>query len=900
MPCGEMEEKMAVDGKVVIGTSVDESGLDKGLDSTKKKLDAFKISVAALAIGAVLTKAISEIDQQFQALQNSINKASTLFGDVNVNVDNLASNLLSSATSVGMVSEELGSALYDALSAGIPVTEDMAEATAFLESSAKTAKGGFADLNETVTATASVLNAYNLSVAETERIQGILIQTQNKGITTVGQLASSLAQVVPTAAAFGVSFEQVGAAIATITAQGTQTAQATTSLNNLISELGKQSQTAANNLRAAAEAAGLSATTFAELTAEGYTITDILLLMQDYAEGAGLSLVDMFGSVEAGRAALQLVTNDGQKFADSLEAMNDTSGLVEDAFNKVYTATDKLNVAWDSAKKTLALGVGPALDSVKTTLANMLNSLSGNRDRAGELESALSTLKTATEQYRTAQEEARTAMDGTTQAMLDQTAVAERKAADALINSIKDAQAELERLQGQELISQEEIRNANNRLNQLAEKLGTTREGLRELYEQGELSWWTGDLTLYTSAVTQLSRAQTDLVGIQSELESTTKSYNDSIASIFKDYQDGVIDLEKYRDINSTLVDEILSLSSAYESGTSWGEAFASAAGNNKAALEAQISVMRNLLANTEEGSEEYYRLAGRIDALTAAYDSLGSAAEVSAEEVSDASEDVSEIDSIYSELEKKLSNIATIESLLGDAYDDTSDKLSAYTSALEKLIELGVDASDENILAIAETIKELAEATKNANKEAGELSDVYQDLAGTFMDVWSEAFEAIATGEDAWAVFAKAGLEAIASVVEALGEQLAIQAIEKFLTGDVSGGTMATAGALAAAAAAGLIRGWAGAFSTGGVVKGPYTGGDNLTASVKAGEVILNHAQAINTARMLEAMENASGAGGGIVIQFNGDVYGDPEYIATMVYNKTKTLQSEGRLAKW
>ena len=115
----------------------------------------------------------------------------------------------------------------------------MSEALGFLEKNTKLAKAGFTDVNTATTATAKVLNAYKMDVSETDRIHKVLMQTQNKGITTVNELGSVLSQVTPTASAMGVSFEQVGAALAGMTAQGTPTAQATTQLNQLIAELGK-------------------------------------------------------------------------------------------------------------------------------------------------------------------------------------------------------------------------------------------------------------------------------------------------------------------------------------------------------------------------------------------------------------------------------------------------------------------------------------------------------------------------------------------------------------------------------------------------------------------------------------------------------------------------------------
>ena len=60
-----------------------------------------------------------------------------------------------------------------------------------LEGSTKLAKAGFTDIDTALSATAKTLNAYGLETTEAERIQGILIQTQNKGITTVGELGAT-------------------------------------------------------------------------------------------------------------------------------------------------------------------------------------------------------------------------------------------------------------------------------------------------------------------------------------------------------------------------------------------------------------------------------------------------------------------------------------------------------------------------------------------------------------------------------------------------------------------------------------------------------------------------------------------------------------------------------------
>lgn len=336
---------MANDGHVKIGTELDESGFKQGLSGlgsfAKKGFSAvggFAVSASKMAIGAIsgIGTAMGGIATASIAagaeFETSMTKASTLFGDVAVDTDKLNARILDVSSSTGVAASEMGEALYSALSAGLPVTEDMAETTAVLEKSAKLAKAGFTDVDTALAATAKTLNAYGLGVDAVDDIQKVLIQTQNLGITTVDELGASLAQVTPTAAAFGVSFDQVGAALAGMTAAGTPTAQATTQLNSLIAELGKSGTLAANNLMEAAEGTEYAGMSFNEMMENGANLQDVLDMLGDSAEKNGVSLVDMFSSIEAGKAALAI---DGSDFAGNLAQMSTEADVVGEAYEKM-------------------------------------------------------------------------------------------------------------------------------------------------------------------------------------------------------------------------------------------------------------------------------------------------------------------------------------------------------------------------------------------------------------------------------------------------------------------------------------------------------------------------------------------------------------------------------------
>lgn len=353
------------DGTIKILTDLSTEGFQKGLSGlgnlAKSGLAAVSgaVTVAGTAI-AGLGVAATKVGIGFES---SMAKASTLFGDVEVDTQKLNKNVLTLSSSTGLAADTIGNSLYNALSAGIPVSEDMGEAMDYMKKNADLSRAGFTDIDTAVTATAKVLNAYKMDVNETDRVHKILMATQNKGITTVGELGAVLAQVTPTAAAMNVSFEQVGAALATMTAQGTPTAQATTQLNSLFAELGKQGTIANKSLVAATEGTKYAGMGFQDLMAAGVPLNEVLDLMGVSADMSDQSLLDMFGSLEAGKAALAMSSKNSEQFTTNLSAMSTSADLVGDAVAKMDDTLQVRSQKMMESMKNLGITIYDSLES---------------------------------------------------------------------------------------------------------------------------------------------------------------------------------------------------------------------------------------------------------------------------------------------------------------------------------------------------------------------------------------------------------------------------------------------------------------------------------------------------------------------------------------------------------
>ena len=707
------------DGRVVIDTKLDTSGVESGIRSINNLLKAGFVTKGL----SYLKEAISFVSEETGKLNDSIRMASTLFGDYDVDLDKLAKNLRTISNETQVAASDLGMGLYNALSSGIPASEDMGEALEYVRKNALTAKAGMADLDSTVRASASVMNAYGMTVDDTDRILGIMMNTQNLGITTIGELSTTLAQVIPTAAAFGVSFEEVGAALATMTAMGTQTAQATTGLNNLLSELGRQSQQGAKNLAAAADAAGLGKKSFSDLVDEGYSLTDILLLMQRYAEQNGQSLIDMFGSIEGGRAALQLVTQDGEKFTSNLESMYHTEGMVEEASGTVMTATDRLGQSIANAASSIGQKLLPAWNFVAGGLADGIDALSGNAREAKSLEAAFDDLSEAAMDYKTAQEAARRSTDETTQAMRDQSAAAYTKAALEMVDSFDASQKAVAGYRTELENAQWQFEHNNGLLNEMAETLtgitGDTdraRAELAELAAAGRLN--NIQMRNYEYYAQQVTEAQKAMASATASLEKEEALQQSTVDSLVAAYADGIIDITMFRDANHNLYTTVVDAAEYYRRGAE----LIGYADFPAEELEHQIGLYEKALQQVEEGTPLYYQLKGALDALREAYEALGDEMSSSGSGNGGAGGPVVDADSVKKVLERYEEAKKVAEgmfSLMGDEADYVQDSISALESAISGLIKAGLEPTDEQVVKLAEDLKEMKDRAEGL--EAGE-----------------------------------------------------------------------------------------------------------------------------------------------------------------------------------
>lgn len=317
--------------------------VQKSTDDVKNKA----VSVAA-AVGKAFAAMVTAATAAGTAAVMSGASAESSFAKVKTmlsgnDLDRYYDDLMSLSNETGVSFENLSEAMYQALSAG--VSQD--KAVEFVKSSVSLSKGGFTEVATAIDVVTTAINAYGLSMEDATHIQDVLIMTQNKGKTTVDELASNMGKIIPTANSLNVSLDQLGAMYATITANGVATAESTTYMNSMLNELASSSSTASKALE---EAAGR---TFKQLTDEGKTVAEILQIIDANAKQSGKSMTDMFGSAEAAKAA-QIIVDKTESFNNNLNAMADSAGAAKTAAATMMdTLGEKINVLVANGKNLL-------------------------------------------------------------------------------------------------------------------------------------------------------------------------------------------------------------------------------------------------------------------------------------------------------------------------------------------------------------------------------------------------------------------------------------------------------------------------------------------------------------------------------------------------------------------
>jgi len=251
----------------------------------------------------------------------------------------------------------LSKGLYDILSASIPP----AEALDVLAVSAKAATAGLTDTGTAADAITTIINSYGMEAKDAGIISDKLFAIVKRGKTTFGELAPAIGRVAATAAKSGLSFDELGATIATVTRAGINTRETMTSINGVLKSF----------LKPQTDAIVVAKQFGIELNTNTLRTIGLTGVMEKLKDATAEQLATIFGNVR-GLKGMMAALGDAEGHARDYKLMLEAAGLTQEAFEK---QSDTLSFKLKQLKQTfnvVKVEIGTALIPVVQELTENL------------------------------------------------------------------------------------------------------------------------------------------------------------------------------------------------------------------------------------------------------------------------------------------------------------------------------------------------------------------------------------------------------------------------------------------------------------------------------------------------------------------------------------------------
>ena len=362
-----MAIKSIASTNIRIGVST--AGLSKGLAKAQKSLQRFGASAKSMGstinrsvglpfalAGAAGVKMALDLEKSFATIEN-------LVGITGKALENFKGSVKDVSSATGQSQQELSEALFTVASAGLRG----AAATDVLERAAKASSIGLGETKSIAQALTGVMQAYSKSGMTAAQATDTLTAIVREGNLEAESLAPTLGRVVGLGAQLGISFEELGANIATFTRLGVSAEEAVTGLSGVMTGFVKPTEKS----KEALASIGLTSEDLRKKVGKDGLQSTLAFLTEAF-KGNDEALTGVFGNVRALSNVLGTAGAQGDAYAEVLNNISNATGIVDDGFANVSnTSGFKLNKAFNELRN-VGVELGATLLPIVTKVANFV------------------------------------------------------------------------------------------------------------------------------------------------------------------------------------------------------------------------------------------------------------------------------------------------------------------------------------------------------------------------------------------------------------------------------------------------------------------------------------------------------------------------------------------------
>jgi len=305
----------------------------KGADALTLSWQTFSriIQTQVLLRGfTALKRIMGEATDSAKQFGLAVAEIQTIAGNALGTSNTLAASIHNVANAMGVTSQQVAEGVYQTISNQVG---NAAEAMGVLVDAQKLATITGSSTAASVNAISSVLNSYGMAASEAGNVSDILFKTVELGRLRLEDIANVLGRVTPLTAELGISFKETASAIATMTRQGVKADTSITQLRAVTQKLIKPTEKMVALFRRWGVADGKQAIkTFGGLTG-------VLKKLAQETDNNSTEMASYFNRVRAIVGQMGIMSERGQRMADTMKAMDEATGAATTAWER-FTQSD--------------------------------------------------------------------------------------------------------------------------------------------------------------------------------------------------------------------------------------------------------------------------------------------------------------------------------------------------------------------------------------------------------------------------------------------------------------------------------------------------------------------------------------------------------------------------------
>lgn len=385
------------DGKVVIETDLDSSGIEKGLS----KIGGLAVKGLSMATGAITGTATALGGVSIAAIkagsdfESQMSRVQAISGATGSEFNKLKEQAIQLGADTAFSSSQAAEGMENLAAAGFTTSEIMDAMPGLLDLAAASGE----DLASSSDIAASTLRGFGLEAADAAHVADVLAANANKTNSSVADTGEAMKYVAPLARAAGLSIEETAAAIGIMANAGIQGSQAGTTLRGAISRLSKPTKQMSEcmadlgisfydsegNMKSLAEQTRMMEEATAGMTDEqrnnvlvtlyGQEALSGMLALMNEGDGALLELTHAYETCDgSAKAAAETMQDNLAGALDQLGGSAETLGIVfyesvsESLKETAKSATDSINNITEAFRNG---GLDDAIEAAGDEFANL-------------------------------------------------------------------------------------------------------------------------------------------------------------------------------------------------------------------------------------------------------------------------------------------------------------------------------------------------------------------------------------------------------------------------------------------------------------------------------------------------------------------------------------------------